>query len=50
MVDQFKYLGSVISADGYCAIEIRCRIALGKQAFMIKKKLFMRNVSGVEKQ
>jgi len=32
-VDQFKYLGSVISAT-----EIRCRTALGKQAFMNKKE------------
>jgi len=29
-VDQFKYLGSVISTDGYCATEICCTTALGK--------------------
>jgi len=38
--DQFKYLGSDISADGYCGTEIRHRIALDKQAFMNEKKLF----------
>ena len=37
--NQFKYLGSVISADGYCGTEIRRKIALGKQAF-INKKMF----------
>jgi len=42
-VDQFKYLGSVISADGYCVTEICHRIVLGKQAFMNKKKLFTDN-------
>ena len=26
-VDQLKYVGTVISADGYCGTEIRCRIA-----------------------
>jgi len=36
-VDQFKYLGSVISADGYCGTETHRRIALCKQAIMNKK-------------
>jgi len=44
-VDQFKYLGSVILADGYCGTEIHRRIALGKQAFMNKKKLFTGSLS-----
>ena len=30
---------------GYCEIEIHCRIALGKEAFMNKKKLFLGNLS-----
>jgi len=30
---------------GYCGTEICCRITLGKQAFMNKKKLFMDNLS-----
>jgi len=44
-VDQFKYLGCVISADGYCGTEIRRRSALSKQAFITKKKLFTGNLS-----
>jgi hypothetical protein len=39
-VSQFKYLGSIISEDGYCDKDIRSRIAMGKNAFMIKKRLF----------
>jgi len=38
-VTQFKYLGSVISSDGYCEKDIRSRIVMGKQAFGNKKKL-----------
>ena len=30
---QFKYLGSIISSDGYCEKDIRNRIVMGKQAF-----------------
>jgi len=44
-VDQFKFLGSVISADGYCGTEIRHRIAFDKQGFMNKKKLFTGKLS-----
>jgi len=36
-VDQFNYLRSVISADGYFRTEIRHKIALDKQAFMNKR-------------
>src|SRR5688572_4809186 len=36
-VSQFKYLGSVISEDGYCKADIKSRIALGKCAFMENK-------------
>ena len=38
-VQQFKYLGSVITEDGYCDQDIKSRIAIGKNAFMTKKKL-----------
>jgi len=30
-VTQFKYLGSIISSDGYCEKDIRSRIVMGKQ-------------------
>jgi len=38
-VNNFKYQGSVISEDGYCEKDIRCRKAMAKNAFMEKKKL-----------
>ena len=38
-VEQFKYLGSVISEDGYCDQDLKSRIAMGKNAFMAKKTL-----------
>ena len=38
-VSQFKYLGSWITDDGYCAKDVRARIAMGKAVFMEKKKL-----------
>ena len=37
--NQFKYLGSWITDDGYCANDVRARIAMGKAVFMEKKKL-----------
>lgn len=36
-VSQFKYLGSLISEDGYCKADIKSRIAQGKCAFMERK-------------
>ena len=39
-VDEFKYLGSVVTSDGYCEKDICSRIAMGKKAFMDKRKLF----------
>jgi len=39
-VSEFKYIGSLISEDGYCEKEIHSRIALGKKIFMDKKRLF----------
>jgi len=38
-VNHFKHLGSVISDDGYCEKDVRCRIAMAKKAFLEKKKL-----------
>ena len=38
-VSQFKYLGSWITDDGYCAKDVRARIAMDKAVFMEKKKL-----------
>ena len=39
-VSQFRYLGSLISEDGYCTKEIRSRIEMAKKVFMEKKKPF----------
>ena len=38
-VDHFKYLGIVLTRDGYCTKEIKMRIALAKEAFNRKMSL-----------
>jgi len=44
-ITQFKYLGSIISSDGYCEKDIRSRIVMGKQAFGNKKRLLTGNMN-----
>jgi len=39
-VESFKYLGSMLTNDGRCTCEIKCRIAMAKAAFSKKKALF----------
>ncbi len=39
-VHSFKYLGSTITDDGRCEQEIKIRIAMGKEAFNARKRLF----------
>jgi len=39
-VDSFKYLGSILTNDGRCTCEIKCRIAMAKAAFNKKRALF----------
>ena len=39
-VECFKYLGSILTNDGRCTCEIKCRIAKAKAAFNKKKTLF----------
>jgi len=36
----FRYLGSLITEDGYCEKEIGSRIGMAKKIFQDKKKLF----------
>jgi len=39
-VESFKYLGSILTNDGTCTCEIKCRIAMAKTAFNKKRTLF----------
>jgi len=40
-VEYFKYLGSILTNDGKCTCEIKCRIAMAKAAFNKKRTLFL---------
>ena len=39
-MESFKYLGSILTNDGRCTCEIKCRIATAKAAFNKKRTLF----------
>ena len=39
-VEPFKYLGSILTNDGRCTCEIKCRIPMAKAAFNKKRALF----------
>ena len=39
-VESFKYFGSILTYDGRCTCEIKCRIAMAKAAFNKKRDLF----------
>ena len=39
-VEQFRYLGSLTSEDGYYEKDIQSRTEIAKKAFMNKKRLF----------
>jgi hypothetical protein len=39
-VESFKYFGSILTNDGKCTCEIKCRIAMAKAAFNKKRALF----------
>jgi len=43
-VTQFKYLGSTLSEDGSCGNDIKCRIAMAKDAFTKHKILLTKNI------
>jgi hypothetical protein len=40
-VESFKYLGNVLTNDGICICEIKCRFAMAKAAFNKKRALFV---------
>ena len=44
-VDTFKYVGSVLTRDGYCTKEIEMRIAMAKEAFNRKIPLLTRKLT-----
>jgi len=39
-MESFKYLGSILTNDGRCNCEMKCRIAMAKAAFNKKRALF----------
>jgi hypothetical protein len=39
-VECFKYLGSMLTNDGRCTCEMKCRVAMAKAAFNKKRALF----------
>ena len=39
-MEYFKYLGSILTNDGRCTCEIKCRIVVAKAAFNKKRTLF----------
>src|SRR5215470_9981515 len=42
--DKFKYLGSWLTDDGRCELEVKCRIAMAKEAFGKRKELLTRSL------
>jgi hypothetical protein len=40
-VESFKYLGSILTNDGRCTCEIKCRIVMAKAAFNKKRVFFL---------
>jgi len=43
-VESFKYLGSILINDGRYTCEIKCRIAMAKAAFNMKRAVFTNTV------
>jgi len=41
-VESFKYLGRILTKDGRCTCEIKCRTDMAKAAFNKKRALFNR--------
>jgi len=39
-LESFKYLGRILTNDGRCTCEIKCRIAMAEAAFNKKRALF----------
>jgi len=46
-VETFKYFGSILTNDGRCTCEIKCRTAMAKAAFN-KKRAFFTSILDLE--
>ena len=44
VVDEFCYLGSKITSDGRSSEDIKCRMAMGRKAFLKKRNLLTSNI------
>src|SRR6218665_2920813 len=44
-VEQFRYLGALITGDGRCETEIKTRIGMAKNAFNQRKDLLRKNLN-----
>src|SRR5215470_5338541 len=44
-VKQFKYLGAMVTEDGRCEQDIKCRIAMAKASIGKRKKVLCSNMS-----
>src|SRR5215470_8220200 len=44
-IKQFQYLGAMVTEDERCEQDIKCRIAMAKQAFVKRKKVLCSNMS-----
>src|SRR5262249_42602090 len=49
-VNKFKYLGSWITEDGRCDVEIKCRIAKAKEAFNKRRELLTTLLKNFKKE
>ena len=49
-VEYFKYLCSILTNDGRCTCEIKCRIAMAKAAFNKKRTLYLHVGLGIEEE
>ncbi|HCF9438094.1 TPA: hypothetical protein NI641_006407, partial [Pseudomonas aeruginosa] len=45
VVDEFCYLGSKITCDGRSTEDIKCRMAMGRKAFLKKRNLLTSNIN-----
>ena len=49
-MESFKYFGSILTKDGRCTCEIKCRIAMAKAAFNKERTLFISTWIEIEEE